>query len=64
MLRSSTAMLGAASLAELFRHVEQTIADGQSDGVPELVARIEQEFQQVSAALELAMTEERHARSA
>ncbi len=64
MLRSSTAMLGATSLAELFRDLEQSITDGQSDGVPDLVARIELEFGQVSAALELAMTEERRARSA
>jgi HPt (histidine-containing phosphotransfer) domain-containing protein len=64
MLRSSTAMLGATSLAELFRNLEQTISDGQTAGVPDLVARIEQEFKQVSAALELAATEERRARTA
>jgi signal transduction histidine kinase/CheY-like chemotaxis protein/HPt (histidine-containing phosphotransfer) domain-containing protein len=64
MLRSSTAMLGATSLAEQFRDLEQAVTDDRSERVPDLVSRIEQDFAEVSAALEQALTEEPRARSA
>ncbi|HTC24060.1 MAG TPA: response regulator [Gemmatimonadales bacterium] len=64
MLRSSTAMLGATGMAELFRTVEQAISENDTARVPELVAEIERLFAQVSVALEQAVAEERRARTA
>ena len=57
MLRSSTAMLGATTLAALFYDVEHTVNEGQEVRVVGLVARIEREFARVSNALGEALTE-------
>jgi CheY-like chemotaxis protein/HPt (histidine-containing phosphotransfer) domain-containing protein len=64
MLRSSTAMLGAPGLAALFQEVEQVAGGGQGGRVPELVGRIEREFERVSELLEQTLPEEPHVRSA
>jgi len=64
MVRSSTAMLGAAGLAALFHDLEEDVADGQVGGLVDLVDRIEREYARVADALGGNPTGERHVRSA
>jgi signal transduction histidine kinase/CheY-like chemotaxis protein/HPt (histidine-containing phosphotransfer) domain-containing protein len=64
MLRSSTAMLGAAGLAGLFSELEQAGAARDGGRVVTLVGRIEHEFERVTGALGETLPEEPHARPA
>ena len=63
LLRSSTAMLGAAGLAALFQEVEQAVASGAPQRVVDLVGRIEQEFRRVTATLQASLEEANDART-
>jgi PAS domain S-box-containing protein len=50
-LKSNGATLGALEFAELCRTLEQRAKDGELDGAPELVDRIEQEYGRLQEAL-------------
>jgi HPt (histidine-containing phosphotransfer) domain-containing protein len=50
-LKSNGATLGAEQFADLCRTLEQRAKTGELEGAPELVDRIEQEYQQLEEAL-------------
>jgi CheY-like chemotaxis protein/HPt (histidine-containing phosphotransfer) domain-containing protein/anti-sigma regulatory factor (Ser/Thr protein kinase) len=64
LLKSSTALLGAASLVALFQEIEHTVAEDQPGPVSDLVGRLEQEFERVAESLARTLTEAPHARTA
>jgi signal transduction histidine kinase/CheY-like chemotaxis protein len=59
MLRSSTAMLGASRLAELFRELEHAGVNGRVPEAAALVERIDGDLREVLQALRAAAEEER-----
>ncbi|WP_426342220.1 response regulator [Pseudoduganella sp. S-14] len=52
-LKSSSANVGADTLARLFRDLEQLARTGQTDGAADLIAQLEREFQCVRHSLSL-----------
>ena len=52
-LKSSSANVGADTLAKLFKDLEQIARAGQTDGAADLIAQLEREFQSVRQSLSL-----------
>jgi HPt (histidine-containing phosphotransfer) domain-containing protein len=56
-MKSSARDFGARNLAELCRDLEDRGMSGRLEGVPELVAGVDGEFQKAEAALQAVLTE-------
>ena len=51
-LKGSSSNLGALQLADLSREVEQLAREGQIDGIGELLAQLDTEYQAVAAVMQ------------